>query len=207
MAICNELVQGGCEVRVTLTDRFPNLCAFRAAQVRASGRIDFVTEPVDATAVPGHLKGLRTMFAALHHFRPETVRGILQDAADQARPIAVFDLAARTPPPPSMMGFMNPLGQMLVTPFVRPFRWTRLLWTYAIPVAPLYVAWDAFVSGLRLYSLQELRAIVESMRPNDHIWEIGQLPFPRSITYLVGRPRPPKTMSAALPGGQKQATA
>ena len=32
------------------------------------------------------------------------------------------------------------------TPFVRPFRWSRLLFTYVIPLIPLLVLFDGTVS-------------------------------------------------------------
>ena len=90
----------------------------------------------------------------------------------------------------------NPLAQLLTRPWVRPFRWSSLLWTYAIPAAPAVVAWDGFVSGLRLYSVGQLRAIVQALPANDYDWEIGAEPFPRSITYLIGYPPSPASRGA-----------
>ncbi len=51
-----------------------------------------------------------------------------------------------------------PLGALLVTPFIRPFRWSRLVFTYVIPVLPLLIVFDGIVSCLRVYSPDELRA-------------------------------------------------
>jgi hypothetical protein len=51
--------------------------------------------------------------------------------------------------------------------------WRRLFWTYVAPIVPLLVPWDGLVSGLRLYSLNELREIVEGLPSNDYRWEIG----------------------------------
>lgn len=188
VAIYKELIRIGCEVRITLSDRFPNLAAFKSTQERTEGAIQFVEEPVDATAVPAHLEGFRTLFGSLHHFPPGIVRRMLGDAVAQRRPIGIFDATAKTPPPLSMALLGNPLAMLLAMPWVRPFRWRRLLWTYVIPVVPLCFTWDAVVSGLRLYSVDELRGIVEGLSPNDYQWDIGAEGFPRSITYLVGRP-------------------
>ncbi|MBI4233851.1 MAG: class I SAM-dependent methyltransferase [Chloroflexi bacterium] len=189
VAIHKELVKSGLGVRITLTDKFPNLSAFKHAKERTNGGIDFIQEPVDATAVPAHLGGFRTMFLSLHHFPPDLVRRILQDAVQQRRPIGIFDFSVRTPPPLSMLLINNPLGVLLVTPFVRPFRWSRLLWTYLIPLVPFFFLWDAFASGLRLYSVRELKEIVDGLPSNDYVWEIGQERFPGSITYLIGCPK------------------
>ncbi len=202
VAIYEELVKSGIRVRMTLSDKFPNLAAFNYARGRTDGGVDYVEEPVDATAVPSHLAGFRTMFASLHHFRPELVRRILQDAVDQHCPIGVFDMTAMTPPPKSFLLLGNPLSHLLVAPFVRPFHWSQLLWTYLIPMVPLFVAWDGLVSGLRLYSLRELREIVASLPANDYVWEMGSERFPRSITYLIGYPAPkPESTDAERPWG------
>ncbi len=86
---------------------------------------------------------------------------------------------------------LNPFFVLLVTPFIRPFRLSRLFWTYLIPIVPLYVLWDGAVSWLRTYSPQELQELVDGLDFNDYVWEIGrEAAFPRpSITYLIGYPR------------------
>ncbi len=189
LAIQRELAQSGNGVHITLTDKFPNISAFQLIKERSGGAIDFVAQPVDATAVPPHLTGLRTMSFFLHHLRPALVRRILEDAQRQRRPIAVFDLSARVPPPPPMLLLGNPIGVLLSTPFIRPFRWSRLLWTYLIPIVPLFVFWDALASGLRLCSVQELREIVGSLPKDGYAWEIGRDGPLGAITYILGYPQ------------------
>ena len=184
-----RLAADGCAVRVTLTDRFPNRPAFARARWQSRGGVDFSDEPVDATAVPPHLSGFRTLFASFHHFRPEAAQRILQDAVDQRRPIAAFEVTVRN--------VLVALGSLflaflvlLATPFIRPFRWSRLFWTYVIPIVPLFVAWDGCVSCLRTYSVQELQALVAGLGPNDYIWQIGRKRGVLSpgVTYLIGYP-------------------
>ena len=189
VAIRNSLAQAGSQVRVTLSDRYPNHTAFHYASKRGDG-IGFCHEAVDATAVPADLTGFRTLFTSLHHFRSEAARRILLDAAEHGRPIAIFDFSARSRPPLAVMLLGNPLGVMLCTGFVRPFRWSRLFWTYVVPVVPFFLMWDAFVSGLRLYSVEELEAIVSGLPPNSHVWEIGrESSFRSTISYVIGYPR------------------
>jgi hypothetical protein len=186
--VTRELRSAGYDIRVTLSDKFPNLPAFEYAALRGGGAIRFEIRSVDATAAPRDLAGLRTMFAALHHFPPDVVREMLSDAVESRRPVAMFDLTPKTPPPLPMLLLGNPIGVLLITPFIRPFRLSRLLWTYLIPVVPIYLTWDALVSGARLYSVDQLRAIVDGLPPNDYVWEIDSEPYPVSITHLVGYP-------------------
>ena len=173
VGIHRQLAEAGCTVRITLSDRYPNLPAFEYVRKRSGGRVDFLDVPVDATAVPEHLPGFRTLFAPWHHFRPGVARRILQDAVDRRQPIGVFDFSVRRPPPLSIMLLANPLALLMLTLFIRPFRWSRLFWTYVIPIVPLYFMWDGFVSSLRLYSTQELQELVDELRSNDYLWEVG----------------------------------
>jgi hypothetical protein len=181
------MAERGIDARFTLTDRYPNLPAFREASSESGGRIGFVAEPVDARAVPRGLPGFRTMFNAFHHFRPADARGILRDAVRARRPIAIFEFpldTLRTFPPLLLL----PLFVLATTPFVRPFRWKRLLWTYVVPLVPLTYAWDPIVSQLRQYSSDDLRRMTEGLE--EFVWQAGDVPTPRGgrVTYLVGHP-------------------
>ena len=177
-------------VRVRLTDSFPNLAAFDRLRAESGGRIQGERDPVDATAVPGRLPGLLTMFTALHHFRPGEAIRILEAAARQQRGIAVFEATRRSALALLGMVFFA-FGVLLFTPFIRPFRWSRLFWTYVIPVVPLATWFDATVSCLRSYRLDELRALVATVRASDYEWDIGmvRVALPAmSMTYIIGLP-------------------
>lgn len=179
-------------VRVELTDRFPNLAAFRDVRARSGHRLAFREFPVDATDVPGHLEGVRTIFNAFHHFRPDVARAILADAVRKRRGIAVFD--AVTHRGVGVVGIpLQVPAILLLTPFVHPFRWSRLLFTYAIPLIPALVVFDGTVSILRAYLEDELRELVATMPDHDSFtWDIGSIllgGLPVGLTYLTGVPR------------------
>ena len=81
------------------------------------------------------------------------------------------------------------LLSFVVTPLIRPFRWSRLLWTYVIPIIPLVLLFDGVVSCLRTYRPQELREIIEKLTASDYQWEVGEHSRVRGqmpITYLIG---------------------
>ncbi len=189
IAIGDALAARGCQLPVTLTDKFPNRVAFEYAERRSNGRVGFIGRSVDATAVPPHLSGFRTLFGGLHHFRPHAARSILQDAVDQHRPIGVFEMTQRKLV--YVVGAMLlPVALFLSTPFIRPFRWSRLFWTYVIPVVPAFITWDAFVSCLRTYSPKELRELVDGLHCEDYCWDIGvETDRLIPIFYLIGYPK------------------
>ncbi len=192
-ALQQALAVEGLDVRFTLTDRFPNLSAFRRAEAGSQGRITFVAEPVDAREVPAHLNGFRTIFNSFHHFRPTDATAILRNAAQAGQPIGVFEIPERALPVIASF-VLTPLLVALATPFIRPFRWRRLLWTYLVPLVPLTCLWDGIVSQLRAYTVAELDRLAEGLAAERYIWRAGRVPIPSShghVTYLMGYPRSP----------------
>lgn len=190
-----EILAGrGRDVRATLTDLHPNEGAFARAEAESGGRVEGVTVPVDATRIGADRPGLRTMINAFHHFRPEGASRILQAAVDSRQPIAVFEMVGRHPVQLLGMLFVF-LPVLLVVPFLRPFRWQWVPLTYLVPVIPLLVMWDGFVSCLRIYSAEELEALVEGLDGGEGFaWEIGEVDVPGmpvGIGYLVGTPGAP----------------
>jgi len=176
-------------VEVTLTDKFPDLEAFRQAQAACPGKIRFIASPVDAMEVPEHLRGFRTLFASFHHFGPAEAKKILQDAVKKNEGIGIFEFTDRSFWLYLVM-LTSPIFVWMVTPWLRPFRWPRMFWTYVLPVLPLLNLWEGMVSNLRTYSPAELKELVEQIAGAGYQWEIGKL---RSlggyrITYLLGYP-------------------
>ena len=177
-------------LQILLTDKYPNLRAFQ--NIRAAfENIDFCPDPVDAMKVPPELKGVRTMFTSFHHFRPEEARAVLQNAVDASQSIAIFEITRRAPSTVGSM-FLWALMPLVFTPWIRPFRWTRLLCTYVVPLISLVLLFDGVVSCLRTYRPQELCEIIAKLTATEYQWELGEHPGAPGevpITYLIGYPR------------------
>ena len=176
---------------VCLTDLYPNSSAFEASSRLSSGKILYSAEPVSVTNVPTHLTGFRTIFSAFHHFPPQMAKSVLSDAVQNKQGIAIFEITQRHPLVILPMCFL-PFLVILSTPFIRPFRWLRLFWTYVIPIVPFAFMFDAIVSCLRTYSPKELRALTEGIAGGDaYYWDIGIKTINNpsvGITYLIGYP-------------------
>ena len=190
-AVVEALRSEGLETTAVLTDRFPNVQSLGAVAAGSGGRVRVHEKPVDATRVPDELAGCRTLFNALHHFRPADAQRILQAAVDAKQPIAAFDIAERGPM--FLIGILfGVILFALACPFLRPFDWRWLVFTYVIPVIPLFVVWDGFVSGLRAYTVPELDALVAAIDGDSFEWETGRVKLgrqPGHVTYLMGRPK------------------
>lgn len=187
-----ELAKSG-PVHVELTDLYPNVTAFESLRERSKGRCGYRGASIDATNVPPELDGVRTMFNCFHHFPPELGRAILADAVRKRRAIAIFEATDRRLLPILAMP-MQALAVYLLTPFVRPFKWPRVLFTYVVPMIPALVWFDGTVSMFRIYSPAELRELVEVTPGHETFdWDIGTTKsagVPFAFTHLVGTPRP-----------------
>lgn len=174
------------DLKIILTDFYPNHQAFTYTK-NQSDNFKSVDESVDARNVPVHLKGLRTQFLSLHHFKEEDAVQILQNAVDTDNPIAIFEAQERSIPSILAMIF-SPITLCLVTPFIKPFSLLRILFTYIIPIVPLFVLWDGVVSSLRTYSVKEMHQLVEAVENKDSFdWEIARIKSgPGVILYLLG---------------------
>jgi hypothetical protein len=189
-----QLLETGWDVTVTLTDRYPNRAAFAKAQARFARRLDYCPDAVDARQLPTRLAGMRILFNGFHHFRPADARGILQDAVERQAAIGIFEIADRTPRTWLSVLFGIPLLVFALTPCIRPLTFSRLFWTYCVPLAPLCIVWDGLISVLRSYPPAELLAMA-AVTGGDYHWECGRIarPFPAApITYLLGYPRSPQ---------------
>jgi hypothetical protein len=187
LLLVGDLADRGIDARATLTDLFPNVPAFSEIAAASNGRIDFEREPVDARNVPARLGGVRTIFNGFHHLPPADARAVLHAAAAARQPIAIFELSERSAR--TLPVLLTPLMVWISTPFMRPFTWRRLFWTYVLPMVPFTCLWDGIVSQLRAYTMPELREMTQgsaAMR-----WEIGQVPIAKGrgrLTYLLGFP-------------------
>jgi hypothetical protein len=123
------LAENGVSVPVSLTDKFPNMEAFGPLGRPTGQTITYHPQPVDATRVPIELSGFRTMFTAFHHFRPEQACAVLADAIRLRQGIGVFEVTQRRVWA-LLLTLPAPLVVLLLTPLLRPFRWSRLLRTY-----------------------------------------------------------------------------
>ncbi len=186
----NELLKNNPDLKILLTDYFPNIPAFEHTQKQADN-FDYIKTPVDARNVPEDLNGLRTQFLSLHHFKPEDAQKILQNAVDSNSSIAIFEGQERSFPSIVAMIF-SPISVLITTPFIRPFKIGRIIFTYLIPIVPVLVLWDGVVSSLRTYSVDEMNELIYKLDNTASFnWEVGKVKSgPAKILYLLGRRKP-----------------
>jgi len=175
-------------VSLMLSDLYPNKHACMRLQELKDSKISYLSQAIDATQVPKSLTGFRTLFTCFHHFDPKSAHKILSDAVKHDQGIAIFELSER-----SLRGAIGPLAAVLLaflaTPFVRPFSWQRLFFTYIMPVIPLAFLFDGIISQLRSYTHEEMLELAKKINNKNFTWEAGfarhkLLPF--RLNYLIG---------------------
>jgi hypothetical protein len=173
---------------IWLTDKYPNLSASQNFKTASKNHLSLYPNSVDATHVPRELKGFRTVFTSFHHFPPDEARAILQDAADAREGIGIFEITRRAPSAVGLM-FLWVVMLLVCTPWIRPFRLSRLFWTYAVPIIPLVLLLDGIVSCLRTYRPSELLDMIERISAAEYRWQVGEhsggFELLR-VTYLIG---------------------
>jgi hypothetical protein len=166
--IIEDLRRRNYDVRVILTDLFPN------PNSGLDARITWLREPVDAMRVPSKLTGVRTMFSAFHHFRPDAARSILKDAFEHRRAICIFESGSGTPlGMAAMLGV--PLAVLVLMPLARPLRLAHLVsptWSRCSLCSYSGTAWSQCYAFIPRLGYIEVRGI------------------PDGLPYLIGRPTP-----------------
>lgn len=184
-------------LEILLTDKHPPLST-SSPDPAARGTVRYAEQPVDATSFTDQVPGLRTFFEGFHHFRPADARRVLQNAVDAGEPIAIVEMTER-----SWSSVLFTLGAALTapffTPFIKPFRWSRLLFTYVIPAMILISWWDATVSSLRSYSRAEMEDLVAGIRGRPYTWTFGEHRHAGVFSvWLIGSPAADRAQGEAV---------
>lgn len=169
-----------------LTDKFPNK-VFAAEAGRFEG-VRYETRSVDVMLHPLPQGEIYTLFNAFHHFNADEKAAILRKISSQGARALVAE-----PLQPDFTTFLKValatlIGPFLLTPFIRPFDFRRIVLTYLIPLGVFVTFWDGAVSVIRAVSRKECEALKISLAREGIEVEYGTLPSRSGpVTYLRTR--------------------
>ncbi len=189
--IQNDLKQlSDTEIKIILTDKYPNTSAYQYLSAKTKGGISFIDTSIDAADVPLTLKGFRTIFSGFHHFDKSIAKAVLKNAVDARSGIGIFDGGNKNILAILAILIVHPIVFFFFTPFFKPFRFSRLFFTYIVPIIPFCTVWDGIVSILRLYKPNELLQIAKEVEPDMYYWHSGKKKskFGLNVTFLTGYP-------------------
>ncbi len=178
----------GRPVRARLTDLYPN-AHWPEVRRLAPEAVGCVPESCPAETAIARYPGLHVMFSGLHHFTPEEIASMVKCAAQHDRSLALFDYSRRNFWR-ELFPMLAAIPLMLLTAFlVWPFSWKRLCFTWLVPVLPLLLWIDGWISRFRAYEAEELERVVRALDlPAACRVETGRLPCCGrlgAVTYLV----------------------
>ncbi len=188
------------DARLTLTDRYPNRDALEKFNQEANGALRYLPDPVDATDFSSTPAGLKTMVNCFHHMRPPVARAILESARNNREPILIYEMIENRIPfalwlisLPIALPFVA-LSALLLTPLVRPFTLRQFVFTYLVPLVPIFYAWDGQASMPRIYSSEDMDELLAGLDSPAYRWEKGPARTAKGKklgTFLIGVPEQP----------------
>jgi hypothetical protein len=124
---------------------------------------------------------------------------VLENAVQAQQAICIFEFVERSLL--MLVSFLfTPIFVIFATPFIKPFRLKRFVWTYLIPLVPLACWWDGLISACRAYMVTEMLAMTQSLV--DYDWKADRVGIQGTtvhLIHLVGIPRAPRASRTPKP--------
>jgi hypothetical protein len=142
-----------------LTDKFPN------ASATFPENVSYIKESFDVLTDEPIEADFYTIFNAFHHFNKEEKEKIIHQY--KTKGIMIVEILE-----PTVFQFFKILitttvGQLLLTPFITPFKWKQLFFTYLIPINIFTITWDGLVSVLKSTYLKKEVAGINAYLENE----------------------------------------
>ncbi|HIF91527.1 MAG: hypothetical protein ABGX04_12595 [Myxococcales bacterium] len=184
---------------LTMTDLYPNpSIAQHFVQLEVEG-LSYSEKSVDATDIATAPLGLKTMINCFHHMRVEQAKKILSSAVACKQPLFIYELS-NNKIPNIFWWLSTPIALPIIaltalfwTPMVRPMSWQQIVFTYLIPLIPIFYAWDGHASGIRTYSLDDIQEMLSEIEDDHYVWEVDSADDAAGKVlgiYLLGYPKP-----------------
>jgi hypothetical protein len=133
-------------------------------------------------------RGIGVFINSFHHLGRGEDRAVLQELVDHDLDVVIGEGNNKSLRQVIGMTMIVPIMMLLATPFIRPFRPSRLLFTYLVPILPFVTVWDGVAALFRLHRPEELEAMARSLGRNDYVWKAGKRENGRGgfVIYLLG---------------------
>lgn len=185
------------DVKIILTDLYPSKTSIQTINNNGNEGISYKEESVDATNFTSAPDGLKTMINCFHHMSPKQARTILESAFRNKQPFLIYEMGENKMPI-IIWWLMLPLSLVIMiimvlfmTPFVRPLSFKQIVFTYMIPIIPIFYAWDGQASMPRMYSTEDMDELLEGLSSKEYSWvkEIAKTEKGKKLgTFVIGMP-------------------
>lgn len=141
-------------IDLVLSDKFPD--AMQVSFINRRYDASYLTESYDITANDLPKGSHYTLFNGLHHFSEDEIAGILQSVKTANAHIYFFEPVSPSPASFFKVAFATLILPFFIVPFIRPFRWDRIIYTYLLPLGVITTFWDGVISVIKSYSTHDL---------------------------------------------------
>lgn len=135
--------------RLTLTDKFP------MKNFIAEGPIEYIPNSLDVLDMQFEPDVCYTMFNAFHHFSDRDKMKIVERVSESGSEGFFVEILEPRVDTMLKVCIATTLGLILVTPFIKPFSWKRLLFTYILPVNIFTITFDGILSVIKSGSAKQ----------------------------------------------------
>ncbi len=188
-------------LKLILTDLHPNRHIVEGINKGKNDNMEYFPDSVNAANIGDAPSGLKTMIASFHHMKPEIAKKILISTEANKEPILIYEVAKNTIPtivwwlflPVSLIILI--LMSLVMTLFVRPLKFSQILFTYLIPIIPLVYAWDGQASLMRTYTFKDIKDLIGNSDGNEYHWIIDDAEKANGKKigyYIIGYPKTSK---------------
>jgi len=133
-------------------------------------------------------QGLYTFINCFHQLNKEQAQDVLEQIAISKNPVVALEGNNDSLWQIIGMTVFVPLTVLLASPFVKPFHWSRLMFTYLIPILPLIIMIDGCLALLKLYNPEDLKELTSDIIVGNYKWQSGKNDNGRGgkVIYLTG---------------------
>ena len=155
-------------LKIIGTDLFPDQNSLRRAKEKYP-HFDYIPESVNALDLSLDKNSSCLMFSAFHHFKPEDAARLIRSCLINDSDLIIFEFTSRKK-------FLHYATMMITMPLLMlvPFHtknpgWLKSIFTLLIPIIPIMVNFDGFISNLRTYTETELCELAKKAIPDKKV--------------------------------------
>jgi|GEM_PF-2137946 len=154
----------------------------------------FLSDKIEVLSIPPSKlntdkNGLYLFVNCFHQLSIEEAKSNLKKIAESGNPIVVVEGNDDSLWQIIGMTIFVPLTVLLTAPFVKPFRFSRIIFTYLIPILPFAIVVDGCLALMKLYNPDDLKELTSNFNIPNYEWKMGKKDNGRGgkIIYLTGK--------------------
>jgi hypothetical protein len=151
--------------------------------------ICYNTNNVDILTLQPQRNGLYTMYNAWHHFTVAEQQNIMNAFIQNNATLCIVEIVQ--PRLLSLLQVMlaSTIGTLLIVPFIKPFSFTRLLFTYVLPINIITVFVDGVLSILKSKTKKQYQKLINELPQHNFNITVQELKqFPAQLIVIIATP-------------------